>query len=63
MRKFIYWYKKEIIAKNLNIANRQEKKTKLILDQINVENIKKEQLTDCFGFTVDREQNYEDDDY
>ncbi len=59
MKKFIYWYKKEIIAENLQYAIKKLNKTKLEMDGINIEKIEPEYKPDAIGFSV----SDEDDDY
>lgn len=55
-KKYTYWYKKEVVASNLGEAERKNKKHKVILDSVTVEEIKHESGPDVIGFAVEQEE-------
>ncbi len=52
MAKFIFWYKKELEAKDVLTAVRKEKKIPVKFHSLEEKEDKKEQLESCIGFQI-----------
>lgn len=60
MDKYIFWYKKEIVGKNLSDAMKLEKKSIHVLSSIERIEEEKSESTPALGFTINSESDYED---
>jgi len=55
MAKFVFWQRKEVIAKNISEAIKKENKAKYKFHSIDTaEDESENELTSCIGFTIDR---------
>lgn len=52
MPKFIFWYKKEVMAKDLAQAVRKEPKVSIKLNEVVQDDKGEKELASCIGFTV-----------
>ena len=57
MRKFTFWYKKEIEAQSLEEAIKIEKKTPLVLSSVEHTDEPTKEHTSCIGFQINTESD------
>jgi len=57
MRKFTFWYKKEIEAPSLEKAIKIEKKTPLVLSSVEHTDEPPKEYTSCIGFQINTESD------